>query len=213
MNIAKIQASSLQNKKQTFGSDITLDIGGSQKEGSLKIYYATSDDKKEIHTASGLVNDIGKTKFESADEFKNRIVQKITAVQNASRDKIKKMGYPEEENTINSLTIFIPSHTSKTLAYYLPNYRNKDNKPLNRLDFSDIHARLLANGVKIAPNMKFMLLQDCMGAGLTVAKRLYNNGLLEKGKYYTVGITGGGCGVANIEMVDDKKVIIKSDKN
>jgi len=34
--------------------------------------------------------------------------------------------------------------------------------------------------------------------------------MLEKGKYYTACITGGGCGVANIEMTDDDHVIIKS---
>jgi len=209
MKINKIQAFSAK-RQMGFGSDVTLDIGGSQKEGSCKIYYATSKDHKEIYTENTLVNDIGKTKFEDQNEFKERIANKVTILQNLNRRKLQEMNYPEDENVVQSLTIFIPSYTSNTLAYYLPNYKNKDNKPLNRLDFADMKERLIANGVEVAPDMKFMLLQDSMGAGLTVAKRLYQNGLLEKGKYYTVGITGGGCGISNIEMHDDEKVVIKS---
>ena len=49
-----------------------------------------------------------------------------------------------------------------------------------------------------------------MGTGLAVAKMLYNYGMLEPGKYYTACITGGGCGVANIEMYDKDYVIVKS---
>ena len=35
-------------------------------------------------------------------------------------------------------------------------------------------------------------------------------GMLKEGKYYTAVITGGGCGIANIEVPDNEKVIVKS---
>jgi len=69
---------------------------------------------------------------------------------------------------------------------------------------------LIANGVKVSPNMRFMLLQDAMGTGLAVAQKLYNRGMLSKGKYYTAAITGGGCGITNIKMTSDDKVTIES---
>ncbi len=193
-----------------FKSNITFDIGGSQREGSCKIRYSTSKEDDKIYTASTTVNNLGQTTFEDSEDFINQIVKKVKKVQTNNASNISDMGYPASENKIQSMTVFIPSYTSYDFAYYLPNHKNKEHRPLKDLDFSDIRKKLKAAGVDIAPNMKFTLLQDAMGTGLAMAKRLYDNDMLAKGKYYTACITGGGCGVANIERTDDDYVIIKS---
>ena len=209
MIINKITTSN--NQTQTsFKSNVTFDIGGSQREGSCKIYYATSEKDDVIYTTKTTVNVLGKTKFENSEDFINQIVKKVKNVQENNKNNIKDMGYPEEENIIKSMTLFIPSYTSKEFAYYLPNHKNNDNRPLKDLDFSNMKNLLVQNGVKIDPNMRFMLLQDAMGTGLAVAQKLYEKNMLTKGKYYTACITGGGCGITNIEMTRDDKVTIKS---
>ena len=209
MNVSAINHSFTQHKP-SFKSNITFDIGGSQREGSCKIYYATSEKDDVIYTTKTTVNTLGKTRFENSADFKNQIVKKVKKVQANNVNNISDMGYPEEENTIKSMTIFIPSYTSGAFAYYLPNHKNNDDRPLKDLDFSDMKELLIANGVKVSPDMRFMLLQDAMGTGLAVAQKLYNRGMLTKGKYYTTAITGGGCGITNIKMTSDDKVIIES---
>lgn len=193
-----------------FKSNITFDIGGSQREGSCKIYYATTKEDDEIYTAKTTVNVLGKSQFEDSDDFIDKIIEKVKAVQENNSKNVKDMGYSESENILRSMTVFIPSYTSGQFAYYLPNHKNLSDRPLKDLDFSDVKNRLIEQGVKIAPDMQFRLLQDAMGTGLAVTKRLYDNDMLSKGKYYTACITGGGCGVANIEMTDDENVIVKS---
>jgi len=198
------------NTLKGFKSNITFDIGGSQREGSCKIYYATSDDDQKIYSAKTTVNELGQTRFKDSNDFIDHIVKKVKTVQDNNANNIKDMGFPAEENILRSMTIFIPSYTDKAFAYYLPNHRNQQDRSLKDLDFADIKDRLIEKGVKVAPDMKFMLLQDAMGTGLAVAKKLYDHDMLSKGKYYTACITGGGCGVSNIEMTDDDYVIVKS---
>ena len=193
-----------------FGSNITFDIGGSQREGSCKIYYATSKNDEKIYAAKTTVNDLGKSKFEDSADFIGKIVRKTKKVQENNIDNVKDMGYPNDENIINSMTLFIPSYTINDFAYYLPNHRNRENWPLKDLDFANIRELLSKRGVKIAPDMRFRIMQDAMGSGLAVAKKLYDNDMLSLGKYYTSCITGGGCGVANIEMSDENYITVRS---
>ena len=192
-----------------FRSNITFDIGGSQREGSCKIYYATGDDTP-IFMKNTTVNEIGVTKFNGPEDFMNKIAEKVKVVQDANREAIKKAGKSEDENILRSMTLFIPSYTDGSIAYFLPNHRNQENRPLKDLDFSKMKDLLLSKGVQISDNMRFRVLQDAMGTGLAVAKRLYNFGMLKPGKYYTACITGGGCGVSTIEMHDENNVIVKS---
>ena len=69
---------------------------------------------------------------------------------------------------------------------------------------------MIESGIDVAPDVKIKIVQDAMGTGLAMTKRLYDLGMLNEGKYYTACITGGGCGISNIEMVDNEKVIVKS---
>ena len=85
------------------------------------------------------IPDVIKTMNSHSDEiFVNQNSNSTKNVQANNRNNIKDMGYPEEENTIKSMTIFIPSYTSKAFAYYLPNHKNNDDRPLKDLDFSDM---------------------------------------------------------------------------
>lgn len=196
--------------KPSFKSNITFDIGGSQREGSCKIYYASTVDDTPLHTESTTVNDLGKNKFIDSSDFINQIVKKIGRVQRESRKEIKEKGYPKEENALKNVTIFLPSYTSNNFAYYLPNHRNMEGYPLKDLNFNDLKRRLVDSGVEVAPDLKIKIAQDAMGTGLAMTKRLYDLGMLKEGKYYTAVITGGGCGISNIEVPDNEKVIVKS---
>ena len=195
--------------RPNFKSNMTIDIGGSQREGSCKIYYATTKGDEKIYTQNTTVNPRGVKFFEDSEDFIDKIVKKVKKVQDINRDNVKE-DFDPEENILRSLTIFVPSYTVDGYAYYLPNHRDKNNKPLKDLDFKDIKNKLKEAGVEIDPRMQFRLLQDPMGTGLAMTKRLWDLKLLEKGKYYTACITGGGCGVSNIEMTDNQNVIIKS---
>ena len=195
--------------RPNFKSNMTIDIGGSKREGSCKIYYATTRGDNEIYTQNTTVNQKGVKSFENSEDFVNKIVQKVKTVQDMNRDNVDE-DFDSDENILRSLTIFVPSYTIDGHAYYLPNHRDVNNKPLKDLDFADIKTKLKEAGVEIDPRMQFKVLQDPLGTGLAMAKKLRELGLLEKGKYYTACITGGGCGVSNIEMTDNQNVIIKS---
>ena len=194
----------------SFKSNITFDIGGSQREGSCKIYYSTSEDDIPLHQESTTVNDLGKTKFVDSSDFINQIVKKIGRVQREARKEVREKGFSKEENALKNVTIFLPSYTSNNFAYYLPNHRNMDGYPLKDLDFNCLKQRLTDSGVEVAPELKVKIVQDAMGTGLAMTKRLYDLGMLREGKYYTAVITGGGCGISNIEVPDNEKVIVKS---
>lgn len=193
-----------------FKSNITFDLGGSQREGSCKIYYATTPKDETIYTENTTINNLGKNKFIDGDDFINLLIEKVGRIQQNSRATVAEMGYPMGENAIKNLAIFLPSYTSNNYAYYLPNYRNKDNKPLKDVDFRHLKEQLFLRGINIAPDMKFKIVQDAMGTGLAMTKKLYERGMLQEGKYYTACITGGGCGISNIEVVDPNTVIVKS---
>ncbi|MCQ2957789.1 MAG: hypothetical protein MJ180_02680 [Candidatus Gastranaerophilales bacterium] len=208
MQVTRITAP--QFNRTAFKSNMTFDIGGSQREGSCKIYYATSDDDKQIYTARTTVNTLGKNQFESSEDFIKQIISKVKAVQDNNKRNVKDMGYDKDENILRSLTIFIPSYTDKRFASYLPNHKNLEDKPLKALHFDNIEQLLLQEGVKISKDFQFRLLQDAMGTGLAMAKKLYDKGMLEEGKLYTACITGGGCGISTIRMQDNDFVAIES---
>lgn len=210
MKVNFIPFNQQQKYNQSFKSNITIDIGGSQREGSCKVYYASTSKDEEFYSEQKTVNDLGKDRFENDKEFVQQIVNKIKRVQDASRPIVELKGYEQKENSLQNVAIFLPSYTNGDYAFYLPNLRNDMDKPLKDLDFTNFKERLAAAGVEVSEDMHFKLLQDAMGTGLATAKRLYENGMLEEGNLYTACITGGGCGIANIEAVDKNSIIIKS---
>lgn len=206
----KVSLNPIRNTAPNFKSNITFDIGGSQREGSCKIFYASTPTDEVFFKERTTVNDLGKSRFENADDFVQLIVQKIGKIQNDNRDIVKAQGYVDSENALKNVAIFVPSYTANDKAFYFPNLKNNNDKPLQDIDFSNFKERLMANGVEVSDDMNFKVLQDAIGTGLAMTLRLFNNNMLEPGKLYTACITGGGCGISNIEVIDDENVIIKS---
>ena len=199
-----------QTKNTNFKSNITFDIGGSQREGSCKIYYASTPKDEEFYREHTTVNTLGKRMFADSDDFINNIVNKIVKIQKDNKKIVEEKGYDESENSLKNVTIFLPSYTMGNKAFYLPNIRNRDDKPLKDLDFSDFKERLINAGADISDDLQFKICQDALGAGLAMAQKLYHAGMLKEGSLYTACVTGGGCAVATIEAVDTDNVIIKS---
>lgn len=193
-----------------FKSNITFDIGGSQREGSCKIYYATTPDDTEIYREHTTVNALGRRRFTDSEDFIDNIITKIAKIQKENKKEVKDMGYEADENILRNIAIFLPSYTMGDKAFYLPNLRNKEDKPLKGIDFSDFRDKLVAAGVEVSEDVNFKVIQDALGTGLAMTKRLYDKGMLKEGSLYAACITGGGCGVATIEAVDAENVIIKS---
>lgn len=206
----KVALNPVKSNVPNFKSNITFDIGGSQREGSCKIYYASTPCDEVFFKERTTVNDLGKSKFENADDFIQLIVKKIGRIQKDNKEIVKAKGYDESENALKNVAIFVPSYTAGDRAFYFPNLKNNKDKPLQDIDFSNFKERLAENGITVSDDMNFKLLQDAIGTGLAMTLRLFNNNMLEAGKLYTACITGGGCGISNIEVVDDENVIIKS---
>ena len=57
-----------QTKNTNFKSNITFDIGGSQREGSCKIYYASTPKDEEFYREHTTVNTLGKRMFADSDD-------------------------------------------------------------------------------------------------------------------------------------------------
>lgn len=71
-----MRTQSFTPKNQTFKSNITFDIGGSQREGSCKIYYASTPKDEAFYRENTTVNDLGKSKFQNSEDFINQIIKK-----------------------------------------------------------------------------------------------------------------------------------------
>lgn len=189
-----------------FSSNMTMDIGGSTPEGSCKI-AVTSDDGELLFKWETRVNRYGKKTFK---DFLNRVVIKIKEAQSETNSKIDELKLPESEKQINKLSFLVPSYVYNKEVLYLPNLRDKKHKPLRDIDFKKLPEMLKAQGVNISDNIIMKVYQDAIGAGLAVAEKLHDSKMLNAGKYYTVVITGGGCGIANIRGLNNNKILVDS---
>lgn len=194
----------------SFRSNIILDIGASQKEGSCKVYYSSTPTDEIFFKGRSTLNDLGKAQFEDKGDFVKLIARKIANIQKGQRDTVKAKGYPESENVLKNIAVFVPSHTSANKALYMPNLKDGNNNPLCNVDFGDFKNELIKNGVEVSEDLDFKLLHDALGAGLAMSKHLSDYNMLSEGCSYTTCITGGGCGITNIEMPDSENVVIKS---
>lgn len=193
-----------------FTSNIVVDIGGSTKEGSCKIDVSTNDTKQQIYKEKTRVNKYGEEKFVDANDFLNRISKRVAIAQKAANAEIDAKGLDPKEKQINKLSILVPSYVYDNQALFLANLKDANNKPLRDINFNNLPSLLAERGVQISPNLKVNCFQDAIGSGLAMAKRLKELGMLEPGKYYTVAITGGGCGVSNIRALNDDKILVDS---
>lgn len=205
----KVDNISPSNQIPNFKSKIAIDIGGSTTEGSCKIRYLTNE-FKEITSLKTTVNSTGSKTFKDAQDFIDKIANKIKHIQLSGQKIIKEMGLDVSENILKSIVLLCPSYTFNNKALYTANLRSKENKPLKDIDFNKLPEILKNNGVSISDDIKLKVLQDAMGSGLAVAKKLHQKGMLNAGSYYTVAITGGGCGIASIRALTDDKALVES---
>lgn len=193
----------------SFRSKIAIDIGGSTAEGSCKINYQT-DDFEPIYSQKTTVNKAGKKTFKDNDDFINRVAEKIDNAQHVGSKAVEKGVLSAEGNIIDSVVLFCPSYTYDNSVLYTANLRNEKGRPLKDINFKNLPAFLQSRGIKIRPETKLKVLQDAMGSGLAMLQKLYQKEMLKPGDYYTVAITGGGCGIANIRALSEDKALVDS---
>ena len=204
-----MKVSNVSSTTPNFRSKIAIDVGASTTEGSCKIKYLTND-FKEILEKRTTVNDTGKKTFNGPSDFVNKIAEKIKFAQEEGKNIIAKMGLPASENILKSIVLMCPSYTFADKVLYTANLRNQDNKPLKDIDFRNLPSVLASKGVETDPDTKLKVLQDAMGSGLAITNKLFQKGMLKAGSYYTVAITGGGCGIANVRALTDDRALIDS---
>lgn len=197
------------NNITAFKSNIAFDIGGSRSEGSCKITYYAENNEDIFYKENTTVNKLGNSTFKNSENFVDLIAEKIGSVQKFSESIVEAKGYRPEENIIRNVAIFVPGNTYETVAVHLPNLKDNSNMPLENVDFANLKDILKKDGVKVSDNLNIKILQDVLGAGVAIGNKLYNMGMLEEGSDYTVCITGGGCGIADIEHIGDN-IIVKS---
>lgn len=193
----------------SFKSGIVVDIGGSTKEGSCKIDVSTNDCSETLYKEKTRVNNVGRDSFSSEKDFWAKICSRIINAKNKADEIIDKKGLPASEKILNKLSFLVPSYAFGSEALYFANLKTPEG-PLKNVDFAKIPGLLSLMGVNIKPNLQVKVFQDAIGSGLAMTERLYKLDLLKPGDFYTVAITGGGCGISNIRHIGRNKVLVDS---
>ena len=71
-----------------FKSNITIDIGGSQREGSRKTRYSATNTDEVFYTDKSCVNELGKNGFENKEDFIRLIVDKIKKEEGKTKEEL-----------------------------------------------------------------------------------------------------------------------------
>ena len=74
----------------SFKGNISIDVGGSTREGSCKVTYTTNDFKNILHQCKGKVNEEGKSNFKDSQDFLNKLIGKIKIAQDEALVKSTK---------------------------------------------------------------------------------------------------------------------------
>lgn len=193
------------NSNFNFRGQGVTDSGASVEESSFKIASANNQGII-IKKAKTTINTPGKLTFENSKDYVTRSVSKFA--QNY---------YESDPKTgLTRLTMFAPGYVYKDEIVETPNLKGKDGKALSSISFANVKKMLLAQKIKLAKNFKFLVLQDSMGIGLSTIRNMVANDakagtekMLTPGKNYCVMMTGGGCGIAQIEALTDGKILVK----
>ncbi len=196
--------SKISGKFNFRGQGVT-DSGASVEESSFKIASANNQGII-IKKAKTTINTPGKLTFENSKDYVTRSVSKFA-----------KHYYESDPKTgLTRLTMFAPGYVFKNEVVETPNLKGKDGKALSSISFKDVRKMLLAQGIKVAKNFKFLVLQDSMGIGLSTVRNMVANDaiagtekMLTPGKNYCVMMTGGGCGIAQIETLSSGQILVK----
>lgn len=189
----------------SFHSKLIVDVGGSVKENSCKINILSDDGKDSYMKDKTIVNLPGKRFYENNNDFLQRLSSRIKE-SFVKLDLSKKL--TEDEKTVKEIVLFMPGNVFGNEMIYADNIKGESGYGLEGVDFKALTSILKKKGVPVSRDAEIKLLQDTIGGGMAVAKKLFDKGLLEEGSHYTVAITGGGCGITNIKRFSGDKAII-----
>lgn len=188
----------IRNNCISFRGQVVVDIGASTPAGSCKIVEC-DDEGHILNKIKTTVNNQKSTFFDSKESFVESVAERIAVFYKNIDGK-----------GLSELTILLPGSTYGEECLRTPNLKDKDSYGLTDIDFSKMKTLLVQKGIKINEQLKPKILQDSMGIGLSVFNKMMINDLssqdvgkrmLLPGKNYTVIMTGGGCGIAQINCL------------
>ncbi len=198
--------------KVGFGYKLAVDSGASDtRKGSLKITMFSNEGDKLISSNDNELKNFPKNVcpngIKSAEDYVNGLKARINSfIKNSViKDIIK--GLKGDDKKLKGIALFVPGATLDNKAEILPNLKDENDQPLKKVNFNKIDM-----GKKgVDENYKLLALNDMAGAAAYVAKALANKEELNNGLKATVCMTGGGCGVASIKVLNGQTVVETSE--
>ncbi|MBQ4114133.1 hypothetical protein IJD34_01875 [bacterium] len=195
----------------SFKHKILMDIGASNPKGTLKI-SAITDAGKLILKESGPNSYVNNTVkgFLNAQDFIDKIAKIIKRTYNKVllKDESGEFALSSTDKLLSGIAIFVPGTTypdgekNNSIAF-MPNLRDRTDKALTNVSFSEYEKSLL-NGVEgISVNsegFKMVVTKDLGGAGVALAKMMAKKNMLNEGDYIMGVMTGGGFGSVDIKV-------------
>lgn len=198
----------------SFQHKIFMDIGASNPKGTLKITAVTDMGKQILkeNSANSYVNNTVKG-FKNAQDFIDKIAKiiKRTHERVLLKDKSGEFPLTAKEKLLAGVTIFVPGTTyalggnSSGIAF-MPNLRDKNDKALTGIDFSEYEKNLLTQtpketGISVnKDSFKFVVTKDLGGAGAALAEMMAKKNMLNEGDYIMGVMTGGGFGSVDLKV-------------
>lgn len=207
-------SSDYYSNNQNFGHKIVLDIGASNKKGSMKL-LALTDNNIPIFKQKGFVNDTIQG-FDGNEDFLHKL---SIIIKKAQEDILNlknsgKLKLSAKDMLLSGLAIFVPGTTYTNNGHdkiaFMPNLRDKNNEALADIDFDQFKEDIKNGtndfeGLKASEDFALSVTKDLGGCGIALAKLLSKQGELNEGDYIMGVMTGGGFGSVDIK-VKDKKV-------
>ncbi len=186
-----------------FGYKLAIDSGASDpRKGSLKITIFKNNGDK-------LISSCGIEKFhtkvcpngiKSSNDYINGLKARIEDFINNNKVKNKLKELIGNDKKLKGIALFVPGATVNNKAKVLPNLKDENNKPLKDVNFNEVKN---VKGVDKANEFNLLALNDMAGATAYVAKTLASQeGRIYSGLKATVCMTGGGCGVSSLKVVN-----------
>ncbi len=192
-------------KNINFGYNIYFDTGASKKGGSIEGEIRSSQTDKLITKfpadGKGVVCPKG---IKNSAEYVKNIAKHFETAIKSSIDKIKNL--KGDDQKLEAIVGFVPGQTRQKsnrkgfIAPILANILDLKNNSLKNVDYSLITDFLKSKNIAIKENVSSIQVNDLMGATLGIAKQ--NKELLKPGFMGAVFMTGGGFGVAYMEVTD-----------
>lgn len=193
------------NAKLGFGYKLAVDSGASDtRRGSLKITMFSDDGEKLISSnrLKGFPTNVCPNGIMSSSDYLNGLKNRIKDFINNEKIKDKISRQEGDGNLLKGIALFVPGATVNNIAKILPNLKDKDNNPLRDVDFKDIKK------INKDTDINVLALNDMAGAAAFAAKRLKS---LYNGLKAAVCMTGGGCGVASIKVVNGETIVVTTE--